>query len=118
VGELERYVARRAHPIRQIQGNAKTCSALVDCLVPGVLISAVKPAEDGSGDIVVRMWETRGSRASGAVLVRGAFEVHLTDGLEEPHAQVPVRRIDGGDSAVDIDMRPFEITTLRLRRNG
>lgn len=118
VGDLERYVALRAHPIRQIQGSAKTCSALVDCLVPGVLISAVKPAEDGSGDIVVRMWETRGSRTSGSVVVRGAFEVHFTDGLEEPRTQVPVRRTDGGDSAVDFDMRPFEIATLRLRRNG
>jgi alpha-mannosidase len=118
VGELERCVARRAHPLRQIRGNGKSCEAPVECLIPGVLISAVKPAEDGSGDIIVRMWETRGSRASGSVVVRGAFEVLRADGLEEPHGDVPVRRVDSGDSAFDIDLRAFEIATLRLRRNG
>ncbi|MFM8856667.1 MAG: alpha-mannosidase [Actinomycetota bacterium] len=118
VGELERTVARRAHPIRLIREGGTSSVAPVECLAPGVLISAVKPAEDGSGDLIVRMWETRGSRASGSVVVRGAIEVLRSDGLEEPIEGVPVRRVDKGHSVLDIEMRPFEITTLRLRRNG
>jgi len=118
VGELERYVARRAHPIRQIRGHGTSCAAPVECLVPGALISVVKPAEDGSGDIIVRMWETRGSRTSGSVVVHGDIEVLRADGLEDAREDVPVRRVDGGNSAIDVDMRPFEIVTLRLQRNG
>lgn len=118
VGELERYAERRAHPVRRIRGRANEFTAPIECLVPGALISAVKPAEDGSGDIVVRMWETRGSRTSGSVVFPAPVEVHRTDGLEQADANVPVRRTQDNDSVIDIELRPFEIATLRLRRKG
>ena len=39
---------------------------------PGVVVEAVKLANDGSGDVVVRLYESRGSRAEA--------RVSLTDG--------------------------------------
>jgi alpha-mannosidase len=78
-------------------------------------VEAVKLAEDGSGDVVLRLYEPLGARTE--VTVVPAFETsgaHVVDLLERPLA--------GGDwSGEDWDgttlrLRPFQIVTLRWRR--
>ncbi|WP_328477911.1 glycosyl hydrolase-related protein [Streptomyces sp. NBC_00377] len=79
----------------------------------GVTVEAVKLADDESGDVVVRLYESRGGRATGAL--RTGFPLagaQVTDLLERPLEPAPV----GEDGAVDVVLRPFQILTLRLER--
>ncbi|HEY1740234.1 MAG TPA: glycosyl hydrolase-related protein, partial [Acidimicrobiia bacterium] len=79
---------------------------------PGVQLSALKLADDGSGDVIVRLFEAVGDRADVGVLlpwaIASAERVNL---LEDPGE--PVGVIGG---AARLTMRPFELVTLRLRR--
>ena len=77
---------------------------------PAVVVEAVKLADDRSGDVVVRLYESLGGKARSTV--RAGFPVaraHLVDLLERPLAAVDLR-----DGAVDLALQPFEIATLRL----
>jgi alpha-mannosidase len=77
---------------------------------PGVQVSAVKRADDGSGNLIVRLYEACGDRASVAVrlpsAVRAAQRCSL---LEEPFEE-----LDVADGFVSFALRPFELVTLRL----
>ncbi|MEV0442187.1 glycoside hydrolase family 38 C-terminal domain-containing protein [Streptomyces spectabilis] len=78
---------------------------------PGVTVESVKLAEDRSGDVVVRLYESRGGRAR-AVLT-SAFAVaraEVTDLLERPLH--PAATTGAG---LALSLRPFQILTLRLR---
>ncbi|MEU6665793.1 glycoside hydrolase family 38 C-terminal domain-containing protein [Streptomyces sp. NPDC046727] len=80
-----------------------------------VVLSAVKLADDGSGDVVVRFHEAHGGRARATLTAGFAVgDVTVTDLLERPggDGEPPVR--DGDRIAVRL--RPFELMTLRLRR--
>lgn len=84
----------------------------------GVTLSAVKLADDRSGDLVVRVYEALGRRASGtvtvAVPVAGARAVSLIeDDIDDGTAGAPVPVTDG---AVTVDLAPFEVRTLRFPR--
>ncbi|MYT25678.1 hypothetical protein GTW69_36340, partial [Streptomyces sp. SID7760] len=73
-------------------------------------------AEDRSGDVVVRLYESRGGRATAALRadfrLAGATE---TDLLERP---LPGQAVSGPapDGAVALTLRPFQIVTVRLHR--
>jgi alpha-mannosidase len=77
---------------------------------PGFVVVAVKRADDGSGDVVVRGYEAYGGRRR--VRLRPALPFHAahrTDLLERPRHDLAV---EGG--AVVLDVRPFEVVTIRL----
>jgi alpha-mannosidase len=78
----------------------------------GVEVDAVKLADDGSGDLIVRLHEACGNRLRASVVaadrIEAAWRCNL---LEEPEAGEEV-----GDGAIAITLRPFQIVTLRLRR--
>ncbi|MER5980996.1 glycoside hydrolase family 38 C-terminal domain-containing protein [Streptomyces sp. NPDC001857] len=79
----------------------------------GVTVEAVKLADDGSGDVVVRLYESRGGRATGAL--RTGFPLagaQVTDLLERPLE--PADTDERG--AVSVALRPFQVLTLRLER--
>ncbi|SEN36912.1 alpha-mannosidase [Actinacidiphila rubida] len=77
---------------------------------PGVLAETVKLADDGSGDVVVRLYESLGGRAR-AALTAGfpVAAVHETDLLEEPLSGHPHH-----EGRIELTLRPFQILTLRL----
>ncbi|MFC9605229.1 alpha-mannosidase [Streptomyces niveus] len=79
---------------------------------PDVVIEAVKLADDRSGDVVVRLYESRGGRAR-TTLTAGfpVAAVRETDLLEDTLA---VRAHTG--RSVALTLRPFQILTLRLVR--
>ncbi|GAA3837787.1 alpha-mannosidase [Streptomyces phyllanthi] len=80
----------------------------------GVTVEAVKLADDASGDVVVRLYESRGGRAEG--VLRTGFplaDAQVTDLLERP--QRPTAR-EG--NSVPVALRPFEVLTLRLGVDG
>ncbi|EKX65634.1 alpha-mannosidase [Streptomyces ipomoeae] len=76
----------------------------------GVTVEAVKLADDASGDVVVRLYESRGGRARG--VLRTGFPLagaQITDLLERPLSEAAT---DG--NGVPLTLRPFEVKTLRL----
>ncbi len=91
---------------------------------PGAVIEAVKLAEDGSGDVIVRLYESLGGRRR--VSLRPAFEVAAvveTDLLEEDSAVLDGRRalLPGSDPAampIELALKPFQLVTLRLTPTG
>jgi alpha-mannosidase len=101
-------------PERRVAGDA-TVEPLVTTSDDGVVISAVKLADDGSGDVVVRLYEALGSRARARLQVGFSVgSVTVTDLLERPiedGQDAPLTVEDGG---VELRLRPFQILTLRL----
>ena len=100
-------------PVTTAVGSASRHSVFaVDA--PGVIVDTVKPAADRSGDVVVRLYESKAT-ATRAVLSTTLHPATaaLCDMLESPVEDVPVN-----DGHVALDFRPFEVKTLRLRIPG
>ncbi|HEX3790006.1 MAG TPA: glycoside hydrolase family 38 C-terminal domain-containing protein [Pseudonocardiaceae bacterium] len=95
-------------PARIVDGAAPV-EPLLSVTNPAVVVEAVKLADDRSGDVVVRLYESRGGRA--VTDVRPHFtsrSVLRTDLLERPLA-------DAEPEPLPLHLRPFEIVTLRFR---
>ncbi|MFG1793175.1 alpha-mannosidase [Nocardia sp. NPDC049149] len=81
-----------------------------------VVTSAVKLADDGSGDVVLRVYEAHGGRAS--ALVTAGFpstDVQVCDLLERPLPKDPSATVE--DAGVRVRLRPFQLVTLRFARS-
>ncbi|KTR94215.1 alpha-mannosidase [Microbacterium testaceum] len=85
----------------------------------GVRIEAVKLADDRSGDVIVRVYEALGRRAS-TTLVPGfaVASVDEVDLLERPlrDDMARSRRLAHEGDAIELELRPFQVVTLRLTR--
>jgi alpha-mannosidase len=82
-----------------------------------VVIEAVKGAEDGSGDVIIRCYESLGGRAAATVTFdRPISAVRLVDLLEDERDDLPAAglRHAPGSAEAHISLRPFQIATLRL----
>ncbi|MEI2778363.1 MAG: glycoside hydrolase family 38 C-terminal domain-containing protein [Tetrasphaera sp.] len=105
-------------PMRVGQFAERPAPVAVDGV--GIVVEAVKLAEDGSGDLVVRLYESRGVRACGTIrFAVPVEEVSVVDLLERPLREAalrPVWRHTG--EGVEVTMRPFQIVTLRARRSS
>jgi alpha-mannosidase len=78
---------------------------------PGVQVSAVKRADDNSGDLIVRLFEACGARVQVPVRTpERILEASTCNLLEEPQ-----RALDIADGFVNLTLHPFELVTLRLR---
>ncbi|MFC7405852.1 alpha-mannosidase [Georgenia alba] len=79
----------------------------------GVVVSAVKLADDRSGDLVVRVYEALGRRANGSVTVHAPVTgVRTVTLLEEDGADLGPVQADAG--TVPVALGPFEVRTLRF----
>ncbi len=108
---VTRHAAELNTPLLIEPGAALPATSLFVCEAPGVIIDAVKLAEDGSGDVVVRLHEAL--RTTTRCRLRAGFpftRASETDLLENSPRPLAVH-----EAAVDLDFRPFEIKTLRLR---
>jgi alpha-mannosidase len=85
----------------------------------GVRIEAVKLADDRSGDVVVRVYEALGRRAA-TTLVPGfdVASVAEVDLLERPLGEdmARSRHLAHEGDAIALELRPFQVVTLRLTR--
>ena len=100
-------------PLRIVSGQAERAhEAVVTIDNRGVQLSSVKHADDGSGDVIVRLYEACGDRATVTVRtssrIGGAVQCNL---LEEPTDE-----IECSDGIVSLTLRPFQLVTLRLQR--
>ena len=97
-------------PCRTVKGNGGELSVF-SLDADAVVIEAIKPAEDGSGDIVLRLYEALQTHASCTLAtslpVKRAW---VTDMLENAVAPLAVR-----NGAMALEFRPFEIKTIRLQ---
>ncbi|MDH6132057.1 alpha-mannosidase [Kitasatospora sp. MAA4] len=112
IGDAVREGYRINLPERRIPGDAEVVP-LVSVDRDAVVVSAVKLADDGSGDVVVRLYEAHGARARAQL--RASFApvgVQACDLLERPLGAHPELR---GDT-VELKLRPFELVTLRFAR--
>ncbi|MER6136332.1 glycoside hydrolase family 38 C-terminal domain-containing protein [Streptomyces sp. NPDC001815] len=115
IGDAVREGWRINLPERKVVGGASEVAPLVAVAQDAVVVTAVKLADDGSGDVIVRFHESRGGR-SRATLTAG-FEVDavtVTDLLERPLPDAVAPDRDG--SRLTLKLRPFELVTLRLKR--
>ncbi len=100
-------------PLMPVRGSA-TVAAAITSDDSGVVIEAVKLADDRSGDVIVRLYEACGSHRT-AVLTPGFewLDAVRTDLLErELSDTTPLRQGDG----IHLTLRAFELVTLRVRR--
>ena len=99
----------------RIVRGAKSVEPLFTVGNPALVIEAVKLAEDGSGDVIVRLYESLGQRSTGPLTANfQATEVHATDLLERPVEAPGVT--PAGAGAVTLALRPFQLVTLRFVR--
>ncbi len=98
-------------PVTVQQGDAGTAS-LFSLDAPNVIVETVKPAEDGSGDVIVRLYEAmRTATTCTLTCALPAKRVTTVNMLEEKQGAAKFK-----DGKVTMDLRPFEIRTLRFRR--
>ncbi|MTD17195.1 alpha-mannosidase [Nakamurella sp. YIM 132087] len=97
----EREVAAPVAPLLAVDNDA-------------VVVESVKMAEDGSGDLVARLFAAGGGREKAVVTVDVPVTgVRYTDLLERPLTDAPAP-VD--PHRVELDLRPFRIVTLRWSR--
>jgi alpha-mannosidase len=98
----------------RVHRGARGAEPLVAVSNPALVVEAVKLAEDGSGDVIVRVYESLGERSAG--LVTAGFDtsgVQTVDLLERP-AEAPGVTLAG--SSAELVLRPFQLVTLRFTR--
>ena len=110
---IENAAALMAHPVRILDGVPRVPASVISLDVPGALISAVKPADDGSDDIIVRLWETRGGRTNGVLTIDGVTAAQTCNALEDAGAPLNV----SANGTLAIELQPFEIMTLRVTQD-
>ena len=94
---------------RRVQGGHPV--APVAIASAGLVISAVKLAADRSGDLIVRLYEPHGRRASGTLqFARPVAAVREASLIEDPQGGAVV---EGGDT-VRVSLTPFEVRTYRV----
>ena len=75
-----------------------------------ILLDTMKPAEDGSGDMILRMYEAERAAVVTQVYLPKEFgRAYLCDMLEQELEEIPIK-----DRAVTLDFRAFEVKTVRL----
>lgn len=111
--DFELRAERILNPPRVVNGRPAAIDAPLHWDSPGsgILVSAVKPADDGSGDVIIRMWQTNGSRSVAAFGAGRFGSAVYCNALEEPTGE-PLETDGRGISTARLD--PFEIVTVRL----
>jgi len=98
-------------PVSTAAGSAQATS-LMSVDAPNVVIDTVKLAEDGSGDMIVRLYESKHAAVKTRVNFGFAVaRVHICDMLENPQ-----ERLTMANGGVEIGLRAFEVKTLRIRK--
>ena len=94
-------------------GAAPTFSALtID--KGNVILDTMKPAEDGSGDIILRLYESKKAAVTAEVTLSDLLQgekVYLCDMLENCKEEIPVE-----NGVLPLDFHTFEIKTIRIKK--
>jgi alpha-mannosidase len=102
-------------PVREVSDGAAagpTALPVVTVNGAGVEVDSVKVADDGSGDLVVRLHECCGDR----VAVTVAADRRITAASRCNLLEEPAGAFEVSDGIVATTLRPFQLLTLRLTR--
>ena len=114
-GFLESPVVQEAYDLNvplQTAAGARPASSAFVLDEPNVFIDTVKPAEDGSGDVIVRLYEAKRADTSCVLGVNlPASKVCACDMLENVTGELPLE-----DGCVKLHFHTFEVKTLRISR--
>ncbi|WP_395297409.1 alpha-mannosidase [Kitasatospora hibisci] len=114
IADAVREGYRISLPERRVTGSAETVRPLVEPDHDALVVSAVKLADDGSGDLVVRVYEAHGGRVRGRLATSFPLAAAVPcDLLERPWDGTRGEVAADGDG-VSLALRPFELVTLRL----
>jgi len=101
-------------PLREARGSGSVVP-LVAVGPAAIVVEAVKLAEDRSGDVIVRLYESLGGRTRGPIEPRFPWSsVTEVDILERPRTAEAV--VGQWETSIAFSLRPFQIVTLRLAR--
>lgn len=118
LAEVRNAASRLNSPVRVVANpvsrpGQEPVGPVIEVYGEGVETDAVKLADDGSGDLVVRIHEACGNRVHSTITTQGRIsETTRCDLLERP---LPSRGEEVTDGIVALTLRPFELVTLRLR---
>ncbi len=76
-----------------------------------IILETIKPADDGSDDIILRLYESLRTHASGVLRLPFDAKVYESSMDEEKTGE-----LQGEGREVRLSMKPFEIRTLRIMR--
>jgi len=76
-----------------------------------IILETVKPADDGSDDIILRLYESLRTQATGVLHLPFAAKVYES-AMDESHTGALL----GEGTEIPLPCRPFEIRTLRVKR--
>lgn len=113
-GFTQSDAARRGYelnsPVNIVQGGSESKS-FFSVNKPNIIIETVKLAEDGSGDLILRLYEAKNCDTTAEIAFNLPLRsVHLCEMTEQSISALP---IDGG--AVNVQFGPFKIVTLRCQ---
>jgi len=118
------HVIQRAYefnnPLRTMRCNKMTIGATCELSLfqvdaPNVILDAIKLAEDGTKSIVLRLYETFGSRSAVTVTSYYSFDqvvrTNLLEEIDQANNEVSIEN----DKIIRFPIKPFEIVTLSCR---
>ncbi len=77
-----------------------------------VIIDTIKMAEDGSGDIIARLYEAKKASVKATVSIAiPTYKAYLTDMLENAKEELPVK-----ENGIELDFHAFEVKTIRFTK--
>ncbi|RKO25971.1 alpha-mannosidase [Pseudarthrobacter phenanthrenivorans] len=100
-------------PPRVVRGGSAV-EPLFSVTNPALVVEAVKLAEDGSGDVIVRLYESLGQRSAGRL--SGNFPVRRVTSVDLLERPVEAPGVDAGADGATLLLRPFQLVTLRFSR--
>jgi alpha-mannosidase len=115
IGAAVRAGYRLNLPERRVTG-ARPVLPLVSVSAPEVVVESVKLADDRSGDVVVRLYESLGGRAR--TTVTASFDIaeasvrDLLERVDDTVAGLTPMSMHG--NVVELALGPFQVVTLRL----
>jgi alpha-mannosidase len=104
----------RTNLVPRLVSGAAPVEPLFSVSNPAVVVEAVKLAEDGSGDVIVRLYESLGRRSAGRLTANFPVQsVVAVDLLERP---VQASGVEPATDGAEMLLRPFQLVTLRCVR--
>ena len=113
-GVMTRQTGSRPSGFPPMAGKAEPTQSFLELEAGALAVSAVKPAEDGSGDLIVRLWNPEGKRQTGVLRlwckVKSAAYTDLRElplkGAVKPQVKV---------HAITVSASAYRIITLRIK---
>ncbi|MDQ3813736.1 MAG: glycosyl hydrolase-related protein, partial [Armatimonadota bacterium] len=113
--EVARYAQELNSPILSDlrAGTAQQTVSLFQLEPANVVLSSIKAAEDGSGHLIVRVYETAGQATDAVLTMPAARQIWSCD-LQENSAE----EIAAPKGELRFALKPFEIKSFRVRRDA